>query len=128
MRVGIFPEWFNDAAPLIKERSEQVVAFLKSRGATVVPIQVSCVINVVAFCSGSYSISFLFLDSVQKSLSFLLLYYILFRILFFLLVIYLLFACAYKIDSPPAADEYGARNEDQHRVCVGLGHPLPQLS
>eukprot|EP01032_Pedospumella_encystans_P013916 gene13916-16003_t len=40
VRVGIFHEWFNDAAPLIKERSDQVVSFLKSRGATVVPIQI----------------------------------------------------------------------------------------
>lgn len=50
VRVGIFPEWFNDAAPLIKERSDEVVAFLKSRGATVVPIQVSVVcINTCAW-------------------------------------------------------------------------------
>jgi Asp-tRNA(Asn)/Glu-tRNA(Gln) amidotransferase A subunit family amidase len=40
VRVGVFPEWFNDATPLIRQRCDEVVQYLKSRGAEVVEIEV----------------------------------------------------------------------------------------
>ncbi|KAJ1428521.1 amidase signature domain-containing protein [Ochromonadaceae sp. CCMP2298] len=40
VRIGIYPEWFADSEPAIKTRCAEVVEFLKSRGATVVEVQI----------------------------------------------------------------------------------------
>lgn len=40
VRIGIFPEWFNDSVPAIQQRAYDVVAYLQSRGATVVKVSI----------------------------------------------------------------------------------------
>ena len=40
VRIGIFPEWFADASPEIHARCTDALAYLTSRGATVVNITV----------------------------------------------------------------------------------------
>lgn len=40
MRIGIFPEWFSDATPEIHARCSAALAYLTSRGATVVNITI----------------------------------------------------------------------------------------
>jgi Asp-tRNA(Asn)/Glu-tRNA(Gln) amidotransferase A subunit family amidase len=40
VRIGIFPAWFQDSAPAIQQRCRDAVAYLKSRGATVVEVSV----------------------------------------------------------------------------------------
>ena len=40
VRIGIFPEWFADATPEIHARCSAALAYLTSRGATVVNITV----------------------------------------------------------------------------------------
>ena len=40
VRVGIFPEWFNDSVPAIQKRCYEVVSYLQSRGATVVKVSI----------------------------------------------------------------------------------------
>lgn len=40
VRLGIYTAWFDDAEPAIKERCHEVVAYLQSRGATVVEINI----------------------------------------------------------------------------------------
>jgi Asp-tRNA(Asn)/Glu-tRNA(Gln) amidotransferase A subunit family amidase len=40
VRIGIFPEWFNDSLPHIRERSYEVISYLKSKGVTFVEINI----------------------------------------------------------------------------------------
>lgn len=40
VRIGVYPEWFNDANPLIRQRVQEAVDFLVRRGATVVKVEV----------------------------------------------------------------------------------------
>jgi Asp-tRNA(Asn)/Glu-tRNA(Gln) amidotransferase A subunit family amidase len=40
MRIGIYPEWFQDSDPLIRGRCEDAVAHLQRRGAEIVEIQI----------------------------------------------------------------------------------------
>ena len=40
VRIGIFPEWFADSEPLIRQRCQEAVDYLVQRGATVVEIQI----------------------------------------------------------------------------------------
>jgi Asp-tRNA(Asn)/Glu-tRNA(Gln) amidotransferase A subunit family amidase len=40
MRIGIYPEWFQDSDPLIQGRCEDAVSHLQRRGAEIVEIQI----------------------------------------------------------------------------------------
>lgn len=40
VRIGIFPQWFNDSEPHIRDRAYQVVQFLKSKGVEFVEISI----------------------------------------------------------------------------------------
>jgi Asp-tRNA(Asn)/Glu-tRNA(Gln) amidotransferase A subunit family amidase len=40
VRIGIYPEYFNDSQPYIRDRGYKVVDYLKSRGATIVEIKI----------------------------------------------------------------------------------------